>query len=78
MIAPIRLLLALLAPSLRSKLSIKAENAALGQRIVVLRCKLRGRIRLSNSDRLFYVWLYRLLPSIRAATLIIRPDRLVR
>jgi hypothetical protein len=54
MIALIRLLLALLASSLRSKVSLEAENAALRQQIIVLRRKLRGRIRLSNGDRLFF------------------------
>jgi len=78
MIALIRLLLALLASSLRSKASLEAENAALRQQIIVLRRKLRGRIRLSNGDRLFFVWLYRLFPSILRAILIIRPDTLVR
>jgi hypothetical protein len=78
MIALIRLLLALLASSLRSKVSLEAENAALRQQIIVLRRKLRGRIRLSNGDRLFFVWLYRLFPSILSTLLIIRPDTLVR
>jgi hypothetical protein len=44
----------------------------------VLRRKLRGRIMLVNGDRLFFVWLYRLFPSILRAILIIRPDTLVR
>lgn len=44
----------------------------------MLRRKLHGRIRLSNGDRLFFVWLYRLFPSIIRALLIIRPDTLVR
>jgi hypothetical protein len=78
MIALIRLLLALLAASLRSKVSLEAENAALRQQFIVLRRKLRGRVRLSSGDRLFFVWLYRLFPSILRAILIIRPDTLVR
>jgi len=78
MIALIRLLLAFLATPLRSKLSLEAENAALRQQIIVLRRKLRNRVRFSNSDRLFFVWLYRLFPSILGAILIIRPDALVR
>lgn len=77
MIALVRLLLTLLASSLRSKVSLKAENAPLRQQIIVLRRKLRGRAGLSNGDRLFFVWLYRLFPSILRA-LIIPPDTLVR
>jgi hypothetical protein len=78
MIALIHLLLDLLAFSLRSKVSLAAENAALRQQVIVLRRNLRGRVRLSNGDRLFFVWLYRLFPSISRAMLIIRPDTLVR
>jgi hypothetical protein len=78
MIALIRLLLALLASSLRSKVSLEAENAALRRQLIVLRRKLRGRVRLANGDRLFFVWLYRLFPSILRAILIIRPDSVVR
>ena len=78
MIAVIRLLLALLAAPFRSKSALEAENAALRQQILVLRRKFRGRVSLSNGDRPFFVWLYRLFPSISRAMLIIRPDTLVR
>ena len=78
MIALIRLLLGLLAAPFRSKSSLEAENAALRQQMIVLRRKLRGRVRLSNGDRLFFVWLHRLFPSITRALLIIRPDTIVR
>ncbi len=57
---------------------LEAENTALRQQIIVLRRKLRGRVKLSNEDRLFFVWLYRLFPSITRVLLIIRPDALAR
>ena len=44
----------------------------------MLRRNLRGRVKLTNDDRLFFIWLYRLFPSISRAMLIIRPDTLVR
>jgi hypothetical protein len=44
----------------------------------VLRRKLRGRVRLSNSERLFFVWLVRLFPSALGAILIVRPETLLR
>ena len=78
MIALIRLVLGLLAAPFRSRSSLEAENAALRQQLIVLRRKPRGRVRLSNSDRLFFVWLYRLFPSVARALLIIRPDTLIR
>lgn len=74
MIVLIRLLLVLLAAPFRSKSSLEAENAALRQQMIVLRRKLRGRVKLSNADRLFFVWLYRLFPSVSRAMLIIRPE----
>ena len=78
MIALIHVLFAVVVSLFRSKTRLEAENAALRQQIIVLRRKLRGRVRLSNGDRLFFVWLYRLFPSVLRAILIIRPDTLVR
>src|SRR3954451_12062259 len=56
--------LAVLASPLKSKLRLEAENAALRHQLIVLRRKLRGRVRLANSDRWFFVQLYRWFPSI--------------
>jgi transposase InsO family protein len=78
MIALIRLLLAVLASPFRSKTCLEAENATLRQQVIVMRRKLRGRVRLSNSDRLFFVWLVRLFPSALGAILIVRPETLLR
>jgi len=44
----------------------------------VLRRKVHGRVQLTNSDRLFFVQLYRWYPSILKAITIIRPETLVR
>jgi len=74
MIALIRLFLGLLVAPFRSKSSLEAENAALRQQIIVLRRKLHGRVKLSNGERLFFVWLYRMFPSVRRAILIIGSD----
>ena len=75
MIALIHLLLNLPFAPLLPKLALEAENAALRQQVVMLRRKLRGRVKLSKADRLFFVWLYRLFPSISRAMLIVRPTR---
>jgi hypothetical protein len=45
---------------------------------VVLRRKLKGRARLTNNDRWFFVQLYRWFPSILPALMIVRPETLVR
>jgi hypothetical protein len=78
MIARIFLALKLLAALVKSKSRLEAENAALRQQVIVLQRELRGRVRFSNDDRLFFVQLYRWFPSILKAILIIRPETLVR
>jgi len=78
MIALILLTLNLLAAIVKSKSRLEAENAALRQQLIVLQRKVRGRVRFSNTDRLFFVRLYRWFPSILKAMLIIRPETLVR
>jgi hypothetical protein len=59
MIALFWLLLAILVSPFKSKCQFEAENAALRHQVVVLRRQVRGRVRLTNIDRLFLVQLYR-------------------
>jgi hypothetical protein len=76
MLAPIHLLLAFLLASRLSASALEAEGAALRQQIIVLCCELRGQAKRSNTDRLFFVWLYRLFPWISRAMLVIRAETL--
>ena len=78
MIALLYFILAILASPFKSKGRLEAENVALRQQLIVLRRKLRGRVRLTNSDRLFFVQLYRWFPSVLNAITIIHPETLVR
>ena len=78
MIALIRFLLAMLTSPFKSKSRLEAENAALRQQLIVLRRKVRGRARLTNADRWFFVQLYRWFPSILEVFTIIRPETLLR
>ena len=50
----------------------------LRQRLILLQRKVRRRVQVENSDRLFLVQLYRWFPSVREDMLIIRPETLVR
>jgi hypothetical protein len=77
MIALFCLCLALFASPFRSKGRLEAENAALRHQLIILR-RLRGRVRLTNSDRLFFIQLYRWFPSVLKAITIVRPETLVR
>jgi hypothetical protein len=78
MIALLCFLLALFASPFKSKCRLEAENAALRHQLSVLRRRVRGRVQLTNGDRLFLVQLYRWFPSVLQAITIIRPETLVR
>ena len=78
MIALICFVLAVLASPFKSNIRLEAENAVLRHQLIVLRGKLKGRARLTNNDRWFFVQLYRWFPSILPVLVIIRPETLVR
>jgi len=78
MIALLWLVLAILASPFKSNGRLEAENAALRHQLIVLHRQARGRVRLTNNDRLFFVQLYRWFPSILKVLTIIRPGTLVR
>ena len=78
MIALFFLCLALLASPFKSKSRLEAENAALRYQLIILRRKVRGRVRLTNGDRWFFIQLYRWFPSVLKVITVIRPETLVR
>jgi hypothetical protein len=78
MIALIRFVLAVLASPFKSKSRLEAENAVLRHQLFVLRRKLKGRARLTNNDRWFFVWMYRWFPTILKVVTIVQPETLVR
>src|SRR6266446_5897868 len=67
MVALLCFFLALLASPFKSKSRLEAENAALRNQLIVLQRKVRGRVHFTNSDRLFFVQLYRWFPSVLKA-----------
>src|SRR3984893_7032243 len=77
MIALIWFVLAVLASPFKSKSRLEAENAVLRHQLIVLRRKLKGRARLTNSDRWFFVQMYRCFPSIFKVVTIVQPETLV-
>src|SRR5207253_4118454 len=78
MIALLCFFLTLFASLFKSKSRLEAENAALRHQLIVLQRKTRGRVHLTNGDRLFLIRLYRWFPSVLKAITIIRPETLVR
>jgi hypothetical protein len=78
MVGLIFLFLNLVSSLFKSKSRLEAENAALRQQLTVLQRKVLGRVQFTNSDRLFFIQLYRWFPAILMAITIIRPETLVR
>src|ERR1700730_12163363 len=78
MIALFWLFLAVSVSPFKSKNRLAAENAALRHQLIVLQRRVRGRVQLTNGDRLFLVQLYGWFPSVLRAIMIIRPETLVR
>jgi hypothetical protein len=63
---------------LRSHAGREAEIMFLRHQLLVLRRSAPPRLRLRTADRLIFVWLYRLLPSLLGAAIIFKPETLVR
>ena len=78
MIALLRLVLVTLASPFKSKVQLEAENVVLRHQVMVLRRQVRGRVRLTNVDRLILVQLYRWVPSILKVLAIVQPETVVR
>ena len=78
MAALIFLLLSLGGSIFKSKSRLEAENAALRQQLIVLQRKIRGRVQFTNSDRLFFIQLYRWFTSVLNAITTFRSETLVR
>ena len=74
----LKLLSGLLVGLFRSHAAREAETAFLRQQIVVLKRSGPARLRLRTADRLIFVWLYRLCPSVRQAAVVFKPETLVR
>jgi transposase InsO family protein len=78
MIGLLCLFLAFVVAPFKSKSLLEAENAALRHQLIVLRRKVQGRARLTNSDRWFFIQLYRWFPSILQVVKVVQPETLVR
>ena len=74
----LKLLGGLLVGLFRSHAAREAETAFLRQQLVVLKRSAPARLRLRTADRLIFVWLYRLFPSVREAAVVFKPETLVR
>jgi transposase InsO family protein len=77
MIDVLRLLRSVLASLFKSRARLELEILVLRQQINVLRRQEPKRLRLTNLDRLAFVWLYRLCPAVIDAVTLLRPETLL-
>ncbi|MFQ5937422.1 MAG: integrase core domain-containing protein [Acidiferrobacterales bacterium] len=78
MVEILRALRWILIRRFRSRARVEAENLALRHQLNVVRRQAPRRPQLRNSDRLLFVWLYRLCPDVLASIAIVRPETVVR
>jgi putative transposase len=78
MITILSALLSLLSFRLRSRASLELEVVALRHQVAVLRRQRSGRLRLFCTDRLLWVWLYRVWPRALQAMVLVKPATVVQ
>jgi len=74
----LRLFVHMLAVPFRTQAQLEAEITLLRHQLNVLRRQAPTRPRLTAADRLLFVWLCRLFPSLMSAVTIVQPDTVLR
>jgi transposase InsO family protein len=67
----------LLSFRVRSRASLELELLALRHQVIVLRRQHPGRPRLFSTDRLLWVWLYRIWPKVLDAMVLVKPATVI-
>src|SRR5215813_11042902 len=78
MISFLILVLHVVVSPLRTRARLEAEIIVLRHQLNVLRRRVPPKPRLAVADRLLFVWLYRLFPSVLNAIAIVQPETIVR
>jgi transposase InsO family protein len=78
MTAFLSLFLHILGSPFKTQARLEAEILALRHQLNILRRQARSKSRLTVSDRLIFVWLYRLFPSVLSAISVIEPETVIR
>ena len=71
-------LVSTLAFRIRSRACLELELICLRHQVSVLRRQHKGRIRLFSTDRLLWVWLYRVWPRVLNAMVLVKPATVVQ
>ena len=74
----VRLIVSIVVDLFRSWTALEAEILTLRQQINVLRRTAPNKQTFSSIDRLIFVCLYRLLPGVRDALAIVKPETVVK
>ena len=74
MIAFLILFLHVLVSPFKTQARLEAEIVLLRHQLNVLRQRVPSKPRLTVADRLLFVWLYRLFPSVLNAVTIVQPE----
>src|SRR6266540_7398056 len=77
MITILSAVVSILAFRLRSRASLELELIALRNQVSVLRRQHPGRPRFVSTDRLLWVWLYRVWPQVLNAMVLVKPATVV-
>ncbi len=78
MIAILSTVISILAFRFRRRASLELELIALRHQVSVLQRQHPGRIRLFSTDRLLWVWLYRVWPQVLNAIVLVKPATVVQ
>ena len=78
MITILSALVSLLSFRVRSSASLELELVALQHQVTVLRRQCPGQLRLFSTDRLLWVWLYRVWPQVLNAVVLVKPATVVQ
>jgi putative transposase len=78
MIAILSALVSLLSYRVRCRASLELELIALRHQLSVLRRQCPGQLRLCSTDRLLWVWLYRIWPQVLNAMVLVKPATVVQ
>ncbi len=78
MITILSTVVSILAFRLRSRASLELELIALRHQVSILRRQNPGRPRLFSTDRLLWVWLYRVWPQVLNAMVLVKPATVVQ
>jgi hypothetical protein len=78
MITYLSALASLLSFRVRSRASLELELVALRHQVAVLRRQRKGRLQLSSTDRLLWVWLYRIWPQALNTMMLVKPATVIQ